>query len=135
MAKQLLFSYGTLANPEYLQLLLKRIPEFTEAVLQGYGLFIHPENGYLFVKPVPDKTVSGKVFAISEKELQLIDRWEAVPLYQREWLPVKTKTGTVKAFTYTQNQTEGIPADQGQQKSRAEILNDLREFLKETGRL
>ena len=135
MKNNLLFAYGTLSDPEFIRLLLKRQPETMDAVLPDYGLFVHPENGYLFVKPVPDKTVSGKLFEISEDELKLIDLWEDVSLYQRELLRVKTKTGIEEAITYTQNKTEGIPADQGQQKSRAEILNDLREFLKETGRL
>jgi gamma-glutamylcyclotransferase (GGCT)/AIG2-like uncharacterized protein YtfP len=133
MAKQLLFSYGTLANPEYLELLLKRIPKFTEAVLPGYGLFVHPENGYLFVKPAPRQSVTGKLFEINPEEMKLLDLWEEVPLYQRELLDIQTKQGPAKAFVYTQNQTAGFLASTEIPKSHSSILKDLTAFLNETG--
>ncbi len=52
MEKALLFCYGTLCEPDYVQLLLQRIPEYEPARLGDYGLFVHPANEYLFIKPV-----------------------------------------------------------------------------------
>jgi gamma-glutamylcyclotransferase (GGCT)/AIG2-like uncharacterized protein YtfP len=133
MAKQLLFAYGTLSNPEYLQLLLERIPEFGDAVLPGYGVFVHPENGYLFVKPAPRQAVEGKLFEINREEIKLLDLWEEVPLYQRELLDIQTKQGPAKAFVYTQNQTTGFPASSEIPKNHSSILKDITTFLNEMG--
>ena len=130
MNKILLFSYGTLSNPKYIQLLLKRVPEYTAASLPGYGLFVHPKNGYLFVKPAPNQSVKGQLFEISDQELQLLDRWEEVPLYQRELKMVGTGNGQkVEAFVYTQINTTGLPFQPKYRKSRQQIGQEIDEFL------
>ena len=135
MADPFLFSYGTLSDPEYIQLLLRRLPAYEAAVLNDYGLYKHPRNGYLFIKPEEGKRVSGQLFQLSWRELELIDCWEDVPLYEREILTVQTDSGTlVAAFVYTQKATTGIPATFGNAKSHQEILNDLEDFLEEMRR-
>ena len=130
MANPLLFSYGTLSDPEYIQLLLRRLPGYRAAELVDYGLYTHPANGYLFVKPEKGKRVRGQLFELSWRELELIDYWEAVPLYQRELMNVRTSEGElVETFVYTQPATEGIAPESAPEKSRQEILNDLEDFL------
>ncbi len=130
MAEPFLFSYGTLSDPEYIQLLLRRIPVYEAAVLNDYGLYKHPGNGYLFIKPEEGKRVSGQLFQLDWRELELIDYWEDVPLYEREILKVQTDSGKlVDAFVYTQKATSGIPATFDNSKNRQEILNDLEDFL------
>ncbi len=130
MANPRLFSYGTLSDPEYIQLLLGRLPQYTEAVLFEYGLYTHPGNGYLFVKPEPAEKVAGMVFELSWRELELIDHWEDVPLYERELMNVETKEGdAIEVFVYTQKSTEGVPATLRNEKSRSEILADLEDFV------
>lgn len=128
MDKIWLFSYGTLSHPEYIQLLLKRLPKFEDGILWGFDLFIHPENKYLFIKPVKEKFVTGKLFEVTQKELKIIDLWEDVPLYSRELLAIKTQNSTIKAFVYTQNETDGLSFQPHHQKKHAEILKDIIEF-------
>ncbi len=124
-----IFSYGTLSHPEYIQLILKRLPVFTEGILADYDLFIHPENQYLFVKPSLGRSVKGQLFEVTTDELKLIDLWEDVPLYKRETIKIKTGNTEVEAFVYTQNETEGIPYEAKFQKEHESILKDIDEFL------
>jgi gamma-glutamylcyclotransferase (GGCT)/AIG2-like uncharacterized protein YtfP len=135
MADPFLFSYGTLSEPEYIQRLLQRVPVYEAAVLAGYGLYKHPGNGYLFVKPEEGGKVSGQLFQLKWRELELVDYWEDVPLYERETLTVQTGSGkSVEAFVYTQKATSGIPAAFADAKNRRDILNDLEDFLDEMRR-
>jgi len=130
MANPFLFSYGTLSDPEYIQLLLRRLPAYEDAVLPGYGLYKHPGNGYLFTRPEAGKQVSGQLFQVTWRELELIDYWEDVPLYEREILTVETASGKpIDAFVYTQKSMVGLPATFANEKSRQEILNDLEDFM------
>ena len=130
MKKILIFSYGTLSNPKYIELLIERVPYFTPATLSGYGCFLHPQNGYLFVKPEPNGEVSGTLLTVSQAELELIDLWEDVPFYSREKLIVKTEQGLVEAFVYTQNNSEGIPLEKAKLKDDAATTKDIRQFLR-----
>ncbi len=130
MSKLWLFSYGTLSDPEYIQLLLKRLPEYREAYLPDYELQTHPLNGYLFAKPCIGKKVSGFLFEISSKEIELIDLWEEVPLYQREIKWVTLNNGkTQKAFVFTQKNTTGLSLGKRISKSRQEIVQEITDFL------
>ena len=129
MDKIYLFTYGTLSDPEYTQLLLNRLPVYANACLPGYNLLIHPGNGYLFVTKNPDKHVQGQLLEITPAELKLTDLWEDVPLYQRELLPV-TKCGRkVNAFVYTQDQAQGLPFQYQHLKKRRVILQEIEEFM------
>ncbi|MFV0376236.1 MAG: gamma-glutamylcyclotransferase family protein [Mangrovibacterium sp.] len=135
MANPWLFSYGTLAEPEYLLALLRRLPGYTPACLPGYGLYVHPHNGYLFIKPAPGQQVCGKLFRLSWNELEFIDRWEEVPLYERETLRFKTQKGDwVEAFAYTQNGTHGLLASEAPTKSRQQVLTDIETFTEQMRR-
>lgn len=130
MANPLLFSYGTLSDPQYIHLLLGRLPHYTAAVLPHYGLYQHPGNGYLFVKPEHGKQVSGMVFELSWHELELVDHWEDVPLYERELMTVNSESGeAIEVFVYTQKSTEGVPPTLENEKSRSEILAELEDFV------
>jgi len=130
MINPFLFSYGTLSDPEYIQMLLRRLPDYRSAELPGYGLYTHPGNGYLFIKPEQGAFVRGQLFQLNWRELELIDYWEDVPLYERELLQVRTADGNwVETFVYTQKSTEGIPAAPGNVKNRKDILQELEVFL------
>ncbi|WP_423126804.1 gamma-glutamylcyclotransferase family protein [Gaoshiqia sp. Z1-71] len=131
MKKLLLFTYGTLSDPEFIHLLLNRVPEYTGAILPGYELLVHPQNGYLFVKPKPGSMVKGFFFEIKPDELRLIDCWEEVPLYERELKQVVINDGEeTEVFVYTQNQTEGIPWSPDHPVNREKIREELRAFMK-----
>lgn len=135
MANPWLFAYGTLSDPQYIQLLLRRLPEYTAAQLPGYGLFVHPANGYLFIREQQGSTVQGSLFRVSWRELELIDCWEDVPLYERELRQFKTEGGAwIEAFVYTQKHTEGIPAANAQSKSRRQIIIEIEDFVEQMRR-
>ncbi len=130
MDKAWLFTYGTLADPEYIMLLLNRLPEYLDTSLADYELLAHPGNGYLFVRPCEGKNVSGRLFEVSARELELIDLWEEVPLYKRELKLFTTNNGdTFKAFVYTQEGTTGLPLSAKKEKSRKLILQEIDEFM------
>ncbi|WP_372773836.1 gamma-glutamylcyclotransferase family protein [Mangrovibacterium sp.] len=130
MANPFLFSYGTLSDPEYIQLLIGRLPKYTAATLNNYGLYKHPANGYLFVKPEAGTAIKGYLFELSWRELELIDCWEDVPLYEREIQLLKTENGeNVEAFVYTQKTTQGISVSATEAKLRRDVLNDIEDFL------
>ncbi len=125
---KLLFAYGTIADPEFFGYLLKREPVYGKGKLLDYQLLVHPESGYLFVKPAQGKQVHGQLVEITLEELEVLDLWEGVPFYQREVLEVQTTTAKVKAFVYTQNQASGIATDLGQPKERASMLEEIKDF-------
>jgi gamma-glutamylcyclotransferase (GGCT)/AIG2-like uncharacterized protein YtfP len=128
MSTNLLFAYGTIADPEFFGHLLQREPMYERARLLDYQLLVHPESGYLFVKPARGSQVSGQLVEITSEEMEILDLWEGVPFYQREVLEVQTPTGIVKAFVYTQNQASGTPPKLTQQKERASMLEEIKEF-------
>ncbi|MGD9930187.1 MAG: gamma-glutamylcyclotransferase family protein [Mangrovibacterium sp.] len=135
MDKLWLFSYGTLSDPEYIHLLLRRLPVYTEAVLPGYGLLIHPANGYLFVAPSFGNEVAGMLFEITASELLLLDLWEEVPLYEREQVSVRTIAGEFReAYVYVQKHTKGLPFSLQQEKNRQLILQEIDDFLESVRR-
>lgn len=130
MAGFWLFSYGTLSDPEYIQLLLNRLPVYAEAFLPDYELLVHPLNGYLFVRPCDGEKVSGFLFEVSARELELIDLWEEVPVYRREmeWVTLK-EGGRKQAFVYTQNQATGLLPDEQKPKPRQQIVQEINDFV------
>tara|TARA_R110002050_G_scaffold165656_2_gene296093 strand:- start:12696 stop:13112 length:417 start_codon:yes stop_codon:yes gene_type:complete len=128
MSTNLLFAYGTIADPEFFGYLLKRKPVYAKAWLLDYKLLVNPESGYLFVKPAQGHQVTGQLAEITAEELEILDLWEEVPFYQREVLEVQATAGTLKAFVYTQNQASGIAIGQGKPKERASMLEEIKEF-------
>ncbi|MGQ8338550.1 gamma-glutamylcyclotransferase family protein [Sunxiuqinia sp. A32] len=125
---QQLFVYGTIGDFEIFKLLLDREPVYRNARLNNYGLYIHPENGYLFVKPHPNQSVTGKVVEVSDDELKILDLWESVPLYQRSILDIEIDNQNKKAFVYTQHNTSGLPYNRSIEKDRDQIMHDIKEF-------
>ncbi len=128
MSTNLLFAYGTIADPEFFGYLLKREPVYEAARLLDYQLLVNPESGYLFVKPAQGNQVAGQLLEITSEELEIVDLWEGVPFYQREVLEVQTNAGTVKAFVYTQNEASGIATSLGKPKERANMLEEIKDF-------
>ena len=129
MKKIPLFTYGTIGDAEIFERLLQRPPQYQSARLKNYGLFVHPDNGYLFVKPQPSEIVAGHLIWIDHQELQLLDLWEDLPLYQRELLEIETNTESLKAFVYTQNDTKGDPPTPTTLNDRKQVFDDIDEFL------
>ncbi len=131
MKKIYLFTYGTLSDPEFAQLLLNRQPQYRNACLPDHEIRINTGNRYLFVRKSPGKQVLGKIFEISLSELQRVDLWEDVPLYLREVLSVVPEGGQItNCFVYTQDYTtDGLPLLPNLIKSRKDILLDIENFM------
>jgi len=128
MSTNLLFAYGTIADPEFFGYLLKRDPVYQKARLLNYQLLVNPESGYLFVKPEQGNQVTGQLVEISPEELEILDLWEGVPFYEREILDMQTTTGKVKAYVYTQKQADGISLKLKRPKERASMLDEIKDF-------
>lgn len=107
---ELLFAYGTLQHPEIQNILFGTACLMRNAVLRGWKLYVSPE-GWLFIKPDPAGSVSGKLLELDEAALRAADLWEEVPmLYQREKIVVRLEAGgELEAWTYTRRNTTGVP--------------------------
>ena len=106
--KPRLFSYGTLQDPEIQKVLFGFCCTYKKARLSGWSLYSSQEEGYLFIKPDPTGTVSGRVLDIDTAALNMADRWEEVPLYMREKVMVTVEDGTrQEAWAYTRRDAGG----------------------------
>ena len=106
-AKHQLFSYGTLQDQEIQKALFGFCCTYKNAQLTGWSLY-SSEEGYLFIKPDPTGTVSGRVLEIDTAALSMADRWEDVPLYMREKVVVTVEDGTrQEVWAYTRRDAEG----------------------------
>lgn len=128
MREFLLFTYGTIGDPEFFEGLLKRKAAYQTAQLSGYQCLLNPDTGYLFVKPAIGKQVFGKLVAVTEQELAILDLWEEVPMYRRELQTVECKTGRKQAFVYTQNHANGVPLNSIHKLDRASVLLEIQTF-------
>ncbi|WP_321289872.1 gamma-glutamylcyclotransferase family protein [uncultured Sunxiuqinia sp.] len=128
MKKTQLFVYGTIADPEFFECLLKRKPIYKAGRMPNFSLFVNPESGYLFVKPDQGSTVSGKLVEVNEEELKILDLWEDVPFYERETVLIEFDSALENAFVYTQNDANGISSEVGTTISRKSILDEIRSF-------
>lgn len=71
------------------------------ATLEGYR-FIIAACGYASVEPRPGAVVHGVLWRLTRSDLASLDRYENVAsrLYDRHMLPVRTRSGRVRALTY-----------------------------------
>ncbi|KAG9443290.1 hypothetical protein H6P81_014630 [Aristolochia fimbriata] len=73
------FVYGSLMADEVVQVLLKRVPRSSPAILNGYQRFSIKERIYPAIIPVENKQVPGKVLLeLNDIELKVLDIFEDV---------------------------------------------------------
>ncbi|KAJ8448740.1 hypothetical protein Cgig2_011361 [Carnegiea gigantea] len=73
------FVYGSLLADEVVQVLLKRIPSSSPAILPGYHRFSIKGRVYPAILPVENKKVAGRVLmGITNPELDILDIFEDV---------------------------------------------------------
>ena len=131
MKKQLLFSYGTLQDPEIQQLLFGFTYLKKNAKLLGWSLCSLHEDGCLFIKPDLSGIVVGSVLGVDIDAIHTADQWEDIPLYRREKVTVMFDDDTrAEAWAYTRRYANGMPYD-GTQSS----LIDREAVLKEANSL
>lgn len=108
MKKQWLFTYGTFQDPEIQKILFGDTRITKQATLQEWALFASDDDGYLFIKPDSKGSVKGSVMELDETDLQIADRWEDVPFYEREKVDIQLEDDSViRSWTYTRRQATG----------------------------
>ncbi len=128
-AKEWLFSYGTLQDPEMQRILFGYTCEGRNATLSGWSLFASDEDGYLFIGPDPAGQVAGCVIAVDASARGAADQWEEVPYYEREKVTVTLHDGReMEAWTYTRRVGKGRPYAGGQMSvaDREAVLAEAR---------
>lgn len=94
------FVYGSLLADEVVQVLLKRIPSSSPAVLPGYHRFSIKGRVYPAILPVENKNVVGRVLmGITNPELDILDIFEDVE-YVRDSVEVSLEDNLEKRQTY-----------------------------------
>ena len=106
-ARTPLFVYGTLCDPRIQQALFGRQISGDSATLSGWAVYCSDADGFLFIKPNTDGTVAGAIISLDERELEIADAWEDVPLYQREIVSVMSEAGDCEAWAYTRREAPG----------------------------
>ena len=93
----IIFAYGTLVLPGIRDRVLDHPVETTEAVLHGHSKVC----GWDYLTLVPsDSSVRGVLFEADERDVERMDVWEDVPVYELVPVSVETADGVVEAFAY-----------------------------------
>ena len=93
----IVFAYGTLVLPEIRNRVLGHPAETTDAVLRGYSKVC----GWDYLTLVPsDSSVSGVLFEADDEDVERMDAWEDVPVYELVPVSVEAADGVVEAFAY-----------------------------------
>ncbi|KAL7165812.1 hypothetical protein ACSBR2_036643 [Camellia fascicularis] len=95
------FVYGSLLSDEVVRVLLKRVPQSSSAILDGFHRFSIKERIYPAIIPVENKKVTGKVLlGITLPELDILDTFEDVE-YNRCTVEVSLMDGSQKLQAHT----------------------------------
>ncbi len=131
--KQWLFSYGTLQDPEMQRILFGFCCPYKKAELKGWSLYASGEDGYLFIKPDPAGTVSGRIIELDRRALHEADRWEETPYYKRERADVSLEDGSMReVWVYTRRDAQGeLYAGSGLSLLDREIVLDVLKNLRQ----
>ncbi|XP_058113505.1 AIG2-like protein D [Magnolia sinica] len=90
------FVYGSLLEDEVVQALLKRVPQSSPALLNGYHRFSIKGRVYPAILPIENKKVTGRVLlGITDPELHVLDTFEDVE-YERENVEISLIDGSEK---------------------------------------
>ena len=105
--KHTLFVYGTLKDPDVQKALFNKKPNMKRAHIPGWSLHV-ASDGYLFIKPMLDRSVDGVLLELEKEDLDRADLWEDVPTYRRERLSARTESDEiVGVWSYTKRYGAG----------------------------
>lgn len=124
------FAYGTLRDAQFLRALFDRVPKRAPATLPGWSVVI-AESGYFSVVPDDAHAVTGTLVALDDRELEIADRWEEVPLYERRIVAAIDAAGApVTAWLYVRPTESRTPpaADELSLHGREHVLQTIRAF-------
>lgn len=133
MNKELLFVYGTLKDKDVQKLLFDKELNFIKARLSDWAVF-EDDDGYYYISRSKGDVVEGLVLELNIKQLEIADKWEEVPIYNREKVKViinePNKKETVWAYTKENYENNKKVSDRTlSKKSKDEVLDEVRKFL------
>jgi gamma-glutamylcyclotransferase (GGCT)/AIG2-like uncharacterized protein YtfP len=129
----MLFTYGTLQDPQLQKALLGKTHSGQKAWLNGWGLFMG-EDGYLFVKPFPGGRVQGHILFLDTDDLRITDNWEDLAVYTRERCRVFISgSDCIDTWIYTRRHGTGVPyhGDLFHGRDQISVLTDIENTLKQ----
>eukprot|EP00262_Sarcandra_glabra_P005050 TRINITY_DN16307_c0_g1_i1.p1 TRINITY_DN16307_c0_g1~~TRINITY_DN16307_c0_g1_i1.p1 ORF type:complete len:170 (-),score=24.57 TRINITY_DN16307_c0_g1_i1:181-690(-) len=95
------FVYGSLLADDVVHVLLKRFPQSSPAILNGYHRFSIKGRVYPAIVPVENKKVTGKVLlGITDLELDILDTFEDVE-YERKTVEISLIDSSEKLQSHT----------------------------------
>ena len=106
-AQPSLSSTGRLCDSRIQQALFGRQISGVAATLSGWAVYCSDADGFLFIRPNAEGTVAGVIISLDDRELEIADAWEDVPLYHREIVSVMSEAGDCEAWAYTRRETLG----------------------------
>lgn len=129
------FVYGSLMADEVLHILLKRTPQSSDAVLNGYQRLSIKGRVYPAIIPVDSKKVSGKILSgIKDSEMNLLDAFEDVE-YKRIIVEVSLMDSLEKllvyAYVWANEKDPDLYGDWDFEEWKRDHLEDYIEMVKE----
>lgn len=133
------FVYGSLLADDVVRVLLKRIPQFSSAILPGYHRFSIKGRVYPAILPVENNNVTGRVlFGITDPELLILDEFEDFE-YQRTTVDVSLMDTAdklqVQAYIWTNKNDPNLYGDWDFEEWRRlhmkDFVNMTTEFVEE----
>ena len=107
--RPLLFSYGTLKDPEIQKALFGHQLEMRQAFLKDWRLY-SAADGYFFIKQENGFSVEGCILYVTQEQLRIADWWEEVPDYERMRITAHAEDrGACAAQVYTRPDGMGRP--------------------------
>lgn len=147
MKKKIVFTFGTLFDPQVIKALLGEEPENFLASLEGFSIYKGKEKhlpkkvkkylapkydlknfSFLFVKPdnTENYCIQGKAYIINPKQEKILDIWEQYPnWYDKMNIIIKDSKGKeYNAYVYT------VKHDGEELKNYKRIVNNFEEVIK-----
>ena len=103
------FAYGSNMNPERLRARVGNYSNMQYGVLKGYKLTFNkksntPRRGYATIEKCENSYVSGIIYNLSQKAIEILDMYEGFPLhYTKSYLNVETAKGVCECVVYIAN--------------------------------
>lgn len=132
MNKELLFVYGTLKDKDVQKILFEKELNCKEARLYDWAVF-EDVDGYYYISRSNDDVVEGLVLELNAKQLEIADKWEEVPIYNREKVQIVIdETGSKETvWVYTKYKSENYKKVLDKtisNKSKDEVLDEVQRF-------
>ncbi|MBH1941277.1 gamma-glutamylcyclotransferase [Mobilitalea sibirica] len=128
-----IFIYGTLKDREFQRYLFGKELEMVNATLDNYKIY-SDLDGYYYIENSKGNSINGKIIEVTDKELEIIEAWEEVPMYIRKECKVTIEGGIHKIVdAYFKRSTFGkieVDNQSTTRNNRDDIIKEI-ELMKE----